>query len=305
MLGGEALDLRRQRRPGRTRGATERALQRGAQVDQRGLHLLGARSRAPASSGRRRGEHERDAEEPLHDAVVDVAREVDALLELARALGLVGRDPRARRERERLAERPQQVAPAVVQRGVLGQRLGQDHAGRAPARGHRDVDERVLADELGERGVDLVRLGRADLDHAVLRQRTRRHRRGLHADVHVDEGLERHPVRAGRAHLAQRRVVAEDDRPAHAGDVADRLGQARVEPLAVLVVLDPRQDVDQQLDRRDRLTAGCLLPRHHSDDRRRGRPRAATPPPEWGIQGPVRGSSLMTAEPPRPILDQR
>ncbi len=47
---------------------------------------------------------------------MDLAREVDPLLELVGVLGLGGDDPRHRGERRRLAERPQQVPLGVVER---------------------------------------------------------------------------------------------------------------------------------------------------------------------------------------------
>ena len=112
----EPLHLGGQRRPGGPRRTAQRALERRAQVGERRLRLGGA------ALARRRGqlavavERHRDAEQALDDALVDLAREVDALLELAGLLELGGDDPRHRRERRGLAERPQQAAVGVVQR---------------------------------------------------------------------------------------------------------------------------------------------------------------------------------------------
>ena len=118
---------------------------------------------------------------------MDVAREVDAVLELAGALAVEGRDPRHRRERERLAQRPQQVPARVVERRDLRRRLDEHHARPAVGGGDRDVDERAVADELQELGGDEVLLARQDLDDAVLGQRGGGQRGDLDADVDVGE----------------------------------------------------------------------------------------------------------------------
>jgi len=110
----------------------------------------------------------------------------------------------------------------------------------------------MVADELRELRREFVVRARAHLDHAILFERPACHRCRLHRDVDIVQGLQRDPARAGGAHPPLCVVVAEDDRPMHPGEVADRARQARVElgPVGGLVAL--REDVDEQVDRRDR-----------------------------------------------------
>ena len=137
VLVAQARDLLGERRLGRGGGAAERPLHRRAQVAERRLHLLGA---APARLLVKRlvaGERERDAEEALHDALVDLAREVDALLERDRALVLAGRGARHRRERRHLAEDPEHLALGRGERRSLAAAVAEDRAHPASARRHR------------------------------------------------------------------------------------------------------------------------------------------------------------------------
>ena len=214
VLGAQALELGGERRAGRRRRAPERALQRGAQLAERGAHL--GRAARPRLGAQRLlgGQRERHAEQALDDAVVDVAREVDALLELARALAVVRRGARGRRQRERLAEHPQQLAAWLVDRRGAGVGLGEDDADPAPGRDDRDVDERVVADELCEVLGDVVAVACEHLDDAVLGQRLARDRRGLDGHVAGGEAVESEPVRAARLDAAAGVVVAEDHRRA-------------------------------------------------------------------------------------------
>jgi len=88
---------------------------------------------------------ERDSEEPLDDAFVDLAREVDALLELARLLLLAGGDAGHRGERGGLAQDPQEVALGVAHRLGGAAAVGEDHPDPAPASAHRRADDRRAA----------------------------------------------------------------------------------------------------------------------------------------------------------------
>ena len=130
----------------------ERALERLAQVGERSVDLVLAalallrRERLGA-----RGQRQRDAEQALHDAVVDVAGEVDALLEGARPLLLERRDPRAGGERRDLAQRPQPVGGVVGERGVPGAALREDHADHPARRAHGHADQRPLVCERQKR----------------------------------------------------------------------------------------------------------------------------------------------------------
>ena len=155
----------------------------------------------------------------------------------------------------RLAEHPQQVALLLVDRRRAGGGLGEDDADPAARRDDRDVDERVVADELGEVVGDVVAVVREHLDDAVLGQRLARDRRRLDRDVPVGEVRERDPVRAGGVHAAARVVVAEDHRAVHLGEPADGLGEAREELVGAVLLVDAREDVAQQLERRDRVGA--------------------------------------------------
>jgi hypothetical protein len=266
VLDAQPVELGRERRVRRRRRAPERALQRRAQLAERGAHL--DRAARPCLGAQRLlgRQRQRDAEQALHDAVVDVAREVDALLELARALAVVRRDPRRRRERERLAEHPQQLPARLVDRRRAGGRLGEDDADPAARGDDRHVHERVVADELREVVGDVMALGREHLDHAILGQRSARDRRRLDGHVSGREAVEREPVRTTRLDAPAGVVVAEDHGPIHARDPADRLGETRVELLRPGLLVDAAEDVAQQLERGDRVRGGG----RRSGGRRRG-----------------------------------
>ena len=118
----QALDLGHERRLGRARGAAERALNRRAQIGQRLLHLGRAAQAGLGGQVALAVERHRDPEQPLDHALVDLAGQVDPLLELARPLALGGHHARHRGERRRLAERPQQVPLGIVQRRLRQQR---------------------------------------------------------------------------------------------------------------------------------------------------------------------------------------
>ena len=91
------------------------------------------RRRASSLSAVLRAEHERDAEQPLHHALVQLAREVDARLEQPRAALLARGDPDARRERGGLAERPQVVALGSVSSKRLPPRSAKMTPSQRPA----------------------------------------------------------------------------------------------------------------------------------------------------------------------------
>jgi hypothetical protein len=90
VLAAEPLDLLQQRRVGLGREPAERALERAAQVEQRGLQLgadpLARRGRELGLAG----EDELDPEQPLDHRLMHLAREVHALLQLAGLRLLVG-----------------------------------------------------------------------------------------------------------------------------------------------------------------------------------------------------------------------
>ena len=176
-------------------------------------------------------ERHRDAEQALDHALVDLAREVDPLLELARGLGLGGDDPRHRGQRRRLAERPQQVALGVVERRLGQQPVGEDHADRAP--GGAPSARRRAAPARGTAPRTRREPGRATSPTIS----TTRSSRSACAAIGADSTVTWAPANCSRsspcAPAARTRrlaaVVAEDDRPAHPRQPADGLAQAVVE----------------------------------------------------------------------------
>ena len=124
-------------------GARARRAGRPAPPASRPRSARRASSLSPCSDA----ERERDAEQALDHALVDLAREVDARLEQARAALLVGGDADARGERRRLPDRPHRAALVVVQLERLAAAVGEDHAQPAPAGRHGRARERG---ELGE-----------------------------------------------------------------------------------------------------------------------------------------------------------
>ena len=160
----EARDLLGERRAGRGRGAAERALHRGAQVAERLLDLLGAAPPRLLVEGLVAGERERDAEQALDDALVDLAGEVDALLERDGALVLARRRARHRRQRRHLAEDPQHLALGGGQRRAVAAAVAEDRAEPAPARGDRRADDGARLQALDVAGGELLLEVLAELD---------------------------------------------------------------------------------------------------------------------------------------------
>ena len=78
------LELFGERDRRRSRGVPERALQRGAQVAERGLHLKRTARLGLGVQQLLTRQRERYAEQALHDALVDLAGEIDPLLQLSR-----------------------------------------------------------------------------------------------------------------------------------------------------------------------------------------------------------------------------
>ena len=214
-------------------------------------------------------EHELDAEQALDDRLVDLAREVHALLQLAGLGLLVGGLAGEGGERGGLAERPQQVTLGVPQRRAVRPAVGEDHAQPAAGGGHRRAHERRLADQ----GLVLLRDAldhRArELHHAVLDQALARDRHGLDRHLRVGEELERDAEAAGRADAPPCAVVAEDHRAVHVGEPACGLAQAAVEGVAGRVRLDAREQLDERLERvdRDRRLAGHGVTLHPGAER--------------------------------------
>ena len=233
MHAGKPLHLLPQRRLRRPWCAPQRTLEGAPQVRERKLRLACA-----ALAGQRREialavQRHRDAEQPLDHALVDLPRQIDPLLELHRLLGLGRDDPRHRRQRRRLAQRPEQVLLGVIKRRCRHQPVGEDHADRAAGRGHRHAEQAYRLLEIGlvldgELPADVARY----FDDGVSAERARRDRCRLDRHVRADERREVEPVRAGRPHPPASRVVAEDHRAPHSRQPADRLAQTGVEIVA-------------------------------------------------------------------------
>ena len=127
----------------------ERALERArAGRPARPAARRAMRSRALGAQLGLARERERHAEQPLDDALVDLAREVDALLQLrARWPACWSRARAQRGERGDLAERPQQVALGVAQRRAAGPRSERITPSQRPAAAIGVHDERALAQQ--------------------------------------------------------------------------------------------------------------------------------------------------------------
>ena len=165
-----------------------------------------------------------DAEDALDDALVDLARQVDAIGEMA-AVGLLARGlARRQRQRANLAQRAQDLALLVGQL-PLGP-LGEDHAEAVATRGERDADE-VL--DLHQRVVGRRQLVGAALEHLVEVERAAGDRRRLDREVVAVEELDVDLVGADDPHAAGDVVVDEDDGAPHRPEAADGLGEAVVE----------------------------------------------------------------------------
>ena len=202
------------------RDAAERALQRAPQVDAaRPAARRRSRSRASGDSSAWLENDELDAEQALDHALVDLAREVDALLQLARAAP-------AGWSRGARASASAAVLPSVHSRwrSLVAQRRA---AGPAVGRGSRrasgpPADSGVQTSvRLAQQVAELLRAPRGDRRSRRSRSRgpprapgarsarTRRSRARPRTASSVD------PVGARRAHAAARVVVAEDHRAVH------------------------------------------------------------------------------------------
>ena len=87
-------------------------------------------------------EREGEAEEPLHHPLVDLAGELDPLVELARALVLAGGPLDAGGERREPPEREHRLALLGRELESPAALVGEDHPEPAAAGGDRAADER-------------------------------------------------------------------------------------------------------------------------------------------------------------------
>ena len=270
----EPLDLLCESRLCRARRPAQRPLQGRAQVHQRRLRLDGAALARVTGQVAVAVKRHRDAEQALDHALVDLACQIDPLLELARGLRLGCDDPRDRRQRRRLSQRPQQVPVGVAELGRGHQAIGEHHSDRPSGGGHRRAHKaHRLREQTRVLGGELAADVAGDLDHAVLAQCARRDRRRLDGHVGLGKLLEVQSVSARRTDPPTGRVIAEDDRPAHPCEMAYRLAQAVVDGVAAgSRPLPLRQHSHEQLEGLDSDGAatrfGGSLHRRYRDVRR-------------------------------------
>ena len=164
--------------------ASERALDRLAQLAERRLDLAGAARSHLLGQVAGAVERHRDPEQSLDHALVHLAREVDPLAQLARGLGLGGDVARDRRERGRLPERPQQV-PLGGDRAAARSRL-RSATITPTARPAATIGPQTIRAGSGSRnavlGRDLAAEVARGLDHLSSLQRPCRDRRRVDRD---------------------------------------------------------------------------------------------------------------------------
>ena len=230
---GVALELPAQGGAGVQHRRGERTRERVAQILQRGLHLVGAAAPCLLAQAVLRPEREGDAEQPLHHALVDLARQVDARLEQSRLPLGVGGDPDAGRQRGGLAEGPHRLPLVVGELELLAPAVGEDHSQGAPAGGHGGARERgeLVEVRVARRHPLLQALG--DLHHAVLRQRHLRDRRLLEAAVYAGQQVGIESVAPHGHHEPAALVVEHQPGASHRRLPAERHAEPVVEALAV------------------------------------------------------------------------
>ena len=165
-----ARHLGGQRRRRRLHNRRQRSLERRAQVRQRLLHL---HATALALIGVQRAlgaQRQRHPEQSLHDPLVDLAGQLEALAQSPRALLLAGGVAGGGDQRRRLAQRPQQMALAVGQLEAAAAAVGADHAVGVAGRAQRRAHERRDPEQLGVLGRHLVLDSVGDDHHLVLEQ---------------------------------------------------------------------------------------------------------------------------------------
>ena len=229
VVAAEPGELPAQRRAGVEARRRERSRERVAEVGEGGMHL--ARAALARLVGQRvlRAEHQRDAEQPLHHALVQLARQVDARLKQAGSALLARRDAHARGERRGLAERPHGVALLVGELEAGAAAVAEDHAEPAAAGRHRHAGERLHAAEarVALRHPALQVAGH--LHHAVLGESHLRDRRLLERAVHLCKQARLETVAAHRHDELTGVVVEQQPGALHRRHAAARLAEAVVE----------------------------------------------------------------------------
>ena len=116
-------------------------------------------------------ERHRYPEQALDHALMDVASQVDALLELARPLALGRHRARDRGQRRGLAQRPEKVPLGIVERRLGQQPVGEDNPEVTSGCRHRRADQpNRLGEHVGELGRELPGHVTRELDHPILAQ---------------------------------------------------------------------------------------------------------------------------------------
>ena len=256
----EPVELAAQRHAGVHRRGRERPLEGVAQVGQRRLHLVGAAAPRLVAQPRLRPERQRDAEQALHHALVDLAGEVDPGLEQPRAALLVGRDAHARGERRRLADRPHGAALVVVQLERLAAAVREDHAEPAAAGRHGGARERGQLGEVGVAGRHPALEVIGHLHHPVLGEGHLGDRRLLEAPVHAREQVRVEPVAAHGDHEPARLVVEHQPGAPHRRLAAERLAEAVVEAAAAgpRALVELGDQLDDHVERVGAREGACL-----------------------------------------------
>ncbi len=229
----------------------QRPRERSAQIGERHLHLGGAAALAVAIEQLLARERERDPEQALHDALVDLAREVDPLLQLAALLVVRGDLAGDRCHRDRLTERPQQMSLVVVHLRQARFALGHHNTDVATRGGHRRADDAHAREQLAHVRRHLEVLGAEDLQHTVLDERPPRGRHRVDRHEQVRELLQLDAVSPHRAYASPRAVVAHEHRALHRREAADRLAQAAEERVRRRALADTREQVGHHLEHLD------------------------------------------------------
>jgi hypothetical protein len=184
------------------------------------VHLLGAALPRLVAQGVLRAEHERHAEQPLNDALVQLAGEVDARLEQPRAALLARSDADARGERRGLPQRPHVVALGVRELEARSAAVGEDHPEPAAGGRHGHAAERLDSAEprvaLRHPAGEVAR----DLHNPVLRQRDLRDRCLLERSVYLREQPRLDAMASDHDHELARVVVQEEARALHPAEAA-------------------------------------------------------------------------------------
>ena len=262
MFVSQPSDLFAQRRLRLWQRAAKRPLNRAAKLAERLLQLLGTAAPRLLVERLVTGERERDAEQTLDDALVQLARQVDPRLELCCTLVLARRGSRHRGQGGHLPEDPENLTLGVGELRLVAAAVGEDHAHPPATRGDRGADDRARLQPFDVLSRKFAFEVAGELEHAVLRERPHRERRGLRREVEVREQVHVDAVAAGGIDAPASGVVAEDQDAPHRGAAGDPLAEPAVEVVAETFLLALGEDIGKDLQRvRARAGAGVSASR--------------------------------------------